>query len=77
MPHRIRHINHWRPLHDPWTFTADGQYPERLTPTDRRHLKRRVRRLLRRLEATDGAGCFGEHHGRLTARDRPSRAPPD
>lgn len=53
MPHRIRHLNHWRPPHDPWTYTGDGRYPERLTAEDRRYLKRRVRRILRRLDTEE------------------------
>lgn len=44
---------HWRPLHDPYTYTADGTRPERLTKKDRRHLKRRIRRVLDHLDEPD------------------------
>ncbi len=44
---------HWRPPHDPYTYTYDGQRPERLTPADRRYLKRRLRQMQARTDRRD------------------------
>ncbi len=42
---------HWRPPHDPYTFTADAHYrKERITKEDRRRLKKRTRRILNRMD---------------------------
>ena len=46
-------VPHWRPPHDPYTFTADGEHPERLTKIDRRHMKRRFRRMLDQMDDRD------------------------
>lgn len=61
MPHSIRHLNHWRPLHDPWTFTADGQYPERLSKADRRKLKKQTKNLLKRIDLADEQLTDSDH----------------
>lgn len=44
---------HWRPPHDPWTFTGDGCHAERLTKRDRRRLKKRTRRLTDQMFTAD------------------------
>jgi len=45
---------HWRPPHDPDTFTGDTQYrKERMNQDDRRRLKKRTRRILDRMDQED------------------------